>query len=304
MTPYTQTNLYVLDNELHKMINLYQQNRLPNKILFSGQKGIGKSTMAYHLINYILSKDEEFSYDIENYKINENNKSYKLIQNKSNPNFILIDVLDEKKKIDINQIRDLITNLNKSSFSQKPRIVLIDNIELLNTNSINALLKTLEEPGSNIYFILINNNKKILKTLSSRCLNFNFFLSNKECVEVCKKLINSKKYDLLSQDLFDYYTTPGKIYNLVNFLEENNIDLKEMNLNNLLNLIIDKSLFKNHSYIKNHIYELMEISISNQIPNKSLELFNYFVNRIDNIKKFNLNEETLFLEFREKILNG
>ena len=59
---------------------------------------------------------------------------------------ILIDVKDEKINIDINQIRDLISKLNKSSFNQKPRFILIDNIEFLNTNSINALLKVLEEP--------------------------------------------------------------------------------------------------------------------------------------------------------------
>ena len=49
-----------------------------------------------------------------------------------------------KKSIDINQIRELINNLNKSSFNSKERFVLIDNIEYLNVNSINALLKLLK----------------------------------------------------------------------------------------------------------------------------------------------------------------
>ena len=83
----------------------------------------------------------------------------------------LIDVLEEKKNIDINQIREMIIFLNKSSFNNNMRFVLIDNIELLNLNSINALLKILEEPNDNINFILINNNK-LLETLKSRCLNF------------------------------------------------------------------------------------------------------------------------------------
>ena len=61
---------------------------------------------------------------------------------KSNPNFISIDINDDKKSIDINQIRNLILTLNKSSFNKKPRFVLIDNIELLNINSVNALLKS------------------------------------------------------------------------------------------------------------------------------------------------------------------
>ena len=99
MTPITQTNLYELGRELDNLINLYKKKILPNKILLSGQKDIGKATMAYHFINYILSENEEFDYDIQNYKINKYNKNYKLIQNKTNPNFISIDVLDEKKKL-------------------------------------------------------------------------------------------------------------------------------------------------------------------------------------------------------------
>ena len=302
--PSTQTNLYELNHELINLINLYKKRNLPNKILLSGQKGIGKSTMAYHLINYILSENEEFSYDIRNYKINENNKSYKLIQNRTNPNFILIDVIDEKKKIDIKQIRNLIINLNKPSFNKKPRIILLDNIELLNNNSINALLKTLEEPGKNVFFILINNNKKILETLKSRCLNFNIFLSNKQSNEILKKLINSEKYNLIHEDLLNYYFTPGKIFNLIKFSEENDIDLFNMDLHELLSFIIDKSLYKNDIYIKNYIFELIEVFISKNISNKSFEFFNYFINKINNTKKFNLSEETLFLEFREKVLNG
>ena len=101
---------------------------MPNKILLSGEKGIGKSTLAYHLINFVLSQDEEQKYDYENNIINSENKSFKLIQNKSNPNFYLIDVAEDKKNIDINQIRELIINLNKSSFNKKKRFVLIDNI--------------------------------------------------------------------------------------------------------------------------------------------------------------------------------
>ena len=178
--PYNQTRLLGLDKYISELINLFEKEILPNKILLSGLKGIGKSTLAYHLVNYSLSKDEEFSYDKINFKINENNQSFKTIQNKSNPNFILIDIYPDKKLIDINQIRNLILNLNKSSFNKKARFILIDNIELLNINSINALLKILEEPTNNVHFILINNNKKILSTLSSRCLNFKIFLSHNE----------------------------------------------------------------------------------------------------------------------------
>ena len=90
------------------------------------------------------------------FKINDDNQSFKTILNKSNPNFFLIDINADKKFIDINQIRDLISKLNKSAFNYKPRFILVDNIEFLNLNSVNALLKILEEPSTNTYFILIN----------------------------------------------------------------------------------------------------------------------------------------------------
>ena len=150
--PINQTHLFGLKKFINQLIFLEKNEILPNKILLTGQKGIGKSTMAYHLINYVLSKDEDFPYDEDNLQINPKNYSFKTLINKSNQNFILIDVSLDKKFIEINQIREMILNLNKSSFNNKPRFVLIDNIEYLNLNSINALLKILEEPSKDIFF--------------------------------------------------------------------------------------------------------------------------------------------------------
>ena len=160
-----------------------------------------------------MSKNEKFCYELSNNLINTENKSFKLIQNGTNPNFILIDVLEDKKSIDINQVRNLINNLQKSSFNESPRFVLIDNIENLNLNSINAFLKILEEPTKNTYFILIHNNKKITPTLLSRCLNFKVNLSNKEIISVSNQLLEVNVKDLINNDLLDYYFTPGKFTN-------------------------------------------------------------------------------------------
>ena len=80
--------------------------------------------------------------------------------------------------IEISQIREMYKYANKSAFNNKERIVLIDNAENLNLNSSNALLKIVEEPNDNVFFILIlDNEKKIIKTLESRCLKFNLFLT-------------------------------------------------------------------------------------------------------------------------------
>ena len=304
LQPQNQLKLYGLQTQLSELINLFKKNNLPNKILLSGLKGIGKCTMAYHLINLILSQSEKNTYDQKNFKINSENKSFKLIQNKTSPNFILIDVLSDKKNIDISQIRNMVTNLQKLSFNDKPRFILIDNIEFLNTSSNNALLKILEEPLTNCYFILINSNKKILPTLKSRCLNFRISLSNKDSIEVSNKLINQDIFDLINPELIDYYITPGKIYNLFKFAQENEINLNKIKLSDLINYIITKNIYKKESQIENLIFDLIEFYLVKNISEKYSKFYTYFLKRIQNIKKYNLDKESLFIEFQLKILNG
>lgn len=307
LTPINQTKLFGLGKFINELILLYENNTLPNKILLSGQKGQGKSTLAYHFVNYVLSKNEKFSYDLNSFEINHENQSFKTILNKSNINFHLLDINDEKKNIDINQIRELISNLNKSSFNDKPRFVLIDNIEFLNINSLNALLKILEEPSLNVFFILINNNKKILPTLLSRCINFKISLSNNENSEIIDKLLLDKHKNKINNDIINYYFTPGNIYNLIKFAEENNYDLKNMNLHVFLNTLIDNNHYKKDNRIRLFIYDLIEFYFTklNTPTSKDIyEKYNYFMQRILNTKKFNLDEESLFIEFKHKILNG
>ena len=259
------------------------------------------------IINYVLSQNEEYSYDSMNFKINSENRSYKTVLNKSNPNLTLVDIEFDKKYIDINQIRKLIIDLNKSSFNSKPRFVLIDNIEYLNTNSINALLKILEEPSTNVHFILINNNKSILPTLSSRCLNFKISLTNKESTVITNKLLQGKIDDFVNKDLINYYMSPGNIYNLINFANDNDYDLVNTNLDNFLETLIDKKHYKKNKLISFMIFDFIEFyfnkintSLSSRLTNK----YSYFLKRISDTKRFNLDEDTLFTEFRENILNG
>ena len=307
LEPSSQLNLFSHKEEFQKLINLYKNNNLPNKILFSGEKGIGKCTLAYHLINYILSSNEDFSYDLDNLKIIPDNKSFKLVQNKSNPNFILVDIVEEKKNIDISQIRNLILTLNKSSFNTKPRFVLIDNIELLNINAVNALLKILEEPNDNINFILINNNKRILPTLKSRCLNFKIQLTSNQSIDIANKILNNNYNEFLNEDFVNNYSTPGEILNLIDFANKNDIDLIETNLKDLIKKIIMDKLYKKNNSIKILIYSLMESYFRKNVSVTNIKLiasYTYFLRKIDNTKTFNLDEESLFMEFDDRILNG
>ncbi len=299
-----QTKLHSFEDQFKNFVNLYNNGKLPNKILLSGQKGIGKSTFAYHLINYILSKNEDFSYNLSDFLINKKSATFKLIHNGTNPNFKLINIESDKKFINVDQIRDLIKYLEKSSFNTKPRFVLVDNIENLNLNSVNAFLKILEEPPKNTFFILINSDKRILLTLKSRCLNFRMFLSNQKSTEVINKILGLDIFDLINKDLLNYYDTPGRILDLLDFAQKNKIDLKNLDLRRFLILIIDESLYKKENRIKDILYEFSEIFLLRKIRPKYSYIVNYFLEKIENTKKFNLDDESLFIELKKKVLNG
>ena len=305
--PSNQLDLFYHTSEFSELKSLYINNKLPNKILLSGEKGIGKCTLAYHLINFILSTDEEFTYNLSDLKINQNNKTFKLIQNKSHPNFTLVDIFKDKKNIDINQIRNLILSLNKSSFNTKPRLVLIDNIELLNTNSVNALLKILEEPNENINFLLINNNKKILPTLTSRCLEFKIHLNIMQSIDIANKILNDDVIDLINNEFMHNYISVGEILKLIDIGKKNEIDMKLINLNGLIKQIIFEKKYKKDISIKQTIYSLIEIYFRNNVSVKNIKLmdaYKYFLKKINDTRKFNLDEEILFMEFEDRILNG
>ena len=310
LKPSENLNLYGMNLFFDEIINLYAQEKMPTKILLSGKKGLGKSTLAYHIINYILSIDEEFKYDSSNFIINENNRAFKLLQNNSHTNFYLIDLLNEKKNIDVAQVREMITYTNKSSFNNLPRFILIDNIENLNKNSVNALLKVIEEPNENIFFILINNNEKnILPTLKSRCLIFKINLTFNEVMSVSNKILGENIFSIINHDLINYYNTPGEIINLINFAKDKNIDLKNYTLISFLNLLIDNGYYKKNKNLKVILINFIELFFLKEYKlsgakNSLLDLYHNYTNKVHNAEKFNLDEESLFLEFKSKLLNG
>ena len=308
--PSENTQIYGMDNFFTEISNLYDANKMPNKILFSGKKGLGKSTLAYHIINYILSTDEEYKYDKSKFFINKNNRSFKLLIKNAHPNFYLIDLIDEKKNIDISQVREMITYTNKSSFNNMPRFILIDNIENLNKNSVNALLKIIEEPNENIYFILISNNEaKILPTLRSRCLTFKINFSFNQSVNIINQLIKRDLFEIINYDLISYYYTPGDFIGLINFAAEKKIDLKQYYLLDFLILLIDNSYYKKNKFVKKLIFNLVELYFLKEYKmssakNSLLNIYHNFIDKIYNVEKFNLDEESLFLELKAKLLNG
>ena len=308
LKPSENTKIYGMEVFIMEIVGLYKQKKLPNKILLSGKKGLGKSTLAYHLINYILSENEEFKYNLENFSISKDNKSYKLLKNNSHPNFYSIDLLTEKKSIDVGQIREMINYTNKSTFNNMARFILIDNVENLNKNSVNALLKVIEEPNENVFFILINNSEKnILPTLKSRCLTFKINLTFDESLNISNLILEKNVLEFVNYDLVSYYNSPGEIINLFNFAEQKLINLKDHTISSFIELIIENNYYKKNKLVKALLINLIELFFLKKymMSNTKILLINFyhkFLKKINNTEKFNLDEESLFLEFKSKLL--
>jgi DNA polymerase III subunit delta' len=310
MHPSEQIKLYGLDKYFLNIIKLYSLNKMPNKILLSGKRGLGKSTLGYHIINYIFSQNETYSYNEKDFTINDNNKSFKLLKNRTHPNFYSIDLLNEKKVIEIDQIRKMITFINKSSFNNIQRFIMIDNADKLNKNSSNALLKVIEEPNYNTFFILIHNSdKKISSTLKSRCLEYKINLSFKESINIANALLNINILDNINTELINYYNTPGDFINLFNFATNKKINLTDITLIDFLNLLIDNGYYKKNEYVKNLLINYIELFFLKKYlgtynKDSLFSFYQSFIKKIYNTTLFNLDEESLFMEFKSKLLNA
>jgi len=167
-----------LEPYFDEMVKLYDAKKFPKVLILNGKKGIGKFTLTLHFINYIYSKKESIPYNIKDKVINPDSIFYNSLLNNTSQDIIFIHA-EENKNIKIDDIRSLKSTLSNSSLSNNPRFTIIDEVEFLNTNSANALLKTLEEPSDNNFFLLINNQQAdLLETISSRCLKNNIFLNS------------------------------------------------------------------------------------------------------------------------------
>ena len=290
-------------------VSLYKKQKLPNKIILSGRRGIGKSTFAYHFINYIFSIDEDFKYNLENFQINELNNSFNKVKSNLHPNFFLIDMDEEKKSIEVEKIRKLITYSQKQSFDNKIRFVLINNIEFLNLNAANALLKILEEPNDNLFFILIHDDsKKILDTIKSRCIIFKKAFDLNKTISIANEVIKDDIYNYLNNDFIDNYSTVGELVHLFHFSNENKINLKEISLKNFIQILIDDKNFNKNKELLVLIFDLLEKHFYKIFLNtKNIDiykLYKKFSKKKYITDKYNLDMGTLLLEIRSEVLSA
>ena len=303
-----QLNLFSMDKYINDLIHLYENKKLPNKILLSGQRGIGKSVLEFHIINYIFSKNEDFSYDKEKLKINISNRSFNLLKKNSHPNFYFCSIDEDKKSISVKEIRDIISFCNKSSFNDCEKIVLIDNIEYLNRNASNALLKILEEPNEKVIFILIKDSAKfLLKTINSRCINFNINLSHTQKELILKNILENDFYENLNEDFKNFYFSPGDFVKLYYLFVNNNIEF-HFTIEQLLDYIIKNKSYKKDLFVKNNMNLFFELYFSKKffMYKNNISAFNnykVFIKEVNEIYKYNLDLESVLIRFEKTSIN-
>ena len=303
---FYSTKLISLDAFLDDLIKLYNANLLPKVLLLNGKKGIGKFTLVFHFLNYIYSQKEKTNYNVEDKLIDTSSIFYNSILNESCSDVIFLQA-EEGKNIKIDDVRNLKAVLSRSTLSDNPRFVIIDEVEFLNSNSANALLKTLEEPGTNNYFILINNQQaKLIETISSRCLKNNIYLKLEQKSKIIEYLLENKKINLMIDNKNNL--TPGLFINYNILLEKYKINTRDN-----IYLVLKRLL---HAYKKDKNKTLINLSIFLvdqfffTLINKSendidflINLKSIIINKINDFIVYNLNINTVLNTIELKLKN-
>jgi DNA polymerase-3 subunit delta' len=146
-----------------------REARFPHGLIFSGPDGVGKHTCALMIakaLNCLNASPGDFCGQCA---------ACRKIESGSHPDVVTVSVEDEATQIKIAQIRQLLNTLELQPLEGRNKIFIIHPADLLNVEAANALLKGLEEPPENSFFILITVNvHELLLTVRSRCQVYNF----------------------------------------------------------------------------------------------------------------------------------
>ena len=309
--PSSFEDLIGQDVATETIINSIKANKVPNAYLFTGIRGIGKTTIAR-----IVAKSLNCLNGIENLCNKKPCANCDAIANSSH-----IDVLemDAASKTGVDDVRDLIEFSRYGPTSSKYKIFIIDEVHMLSKQAFNALLKTLEEPPEYLKFIFATTEiKKIPITVVSRCQRFDLSrIKSSELFEFIKK-IKEKENGNVSDDALKLIVkiSEGSVRDALSLLDRGLIALdnnKKLDLNTAQKIFgyFDKSqlinIFKfilegNEKEVIEFYRKIYDQGIEPKVfINDFLELIYYFKN-INSLTlestNFSLNDEE-FLMIKE-----
>ncbi len=184
--PETFEDLIGQDVIAETIINSIKLNKTPNAYLFTGIRGIGKTTTA-RIVAKLLNC-ENGAENVCKGSLCENCNSI------ANSNHIDVLEMDAASKTGVDDVRDLIEFSRYGPTSSKYKIFIIDEVHMLSKQAFNALLKTLEEPPEYLKFIFATTEiKKIPITVVSRCQRFDLTrIKSSELFEFIKGVKNKE----------------------------------------------------------------------------------------------------------------
>ena len=286
------------------IINSIKVNKIPNAYLFTGIRGVGKTTIAR-----IVAKSLNCLNGIEKIckeKLCENCEAI------TNSNHIDVLEMDAASKTGVDDVRDLIEFSRYGPTSSKYKIFIIDEVHMLSKQAFNALLKTLEEPPEYLKFIFATTEiKKIPITVVSRCQRYDLSrIKSSELFEFLKK-IKDKENGKVSDEALKLIVkiSEGSVRDALSLLDRGLLTLeknKELDLKTAQEIFgyFDKSQLINLFELILKAEEKKVIEIYRKIYEKGvepkvfindfLELIYYFKNinslTIENTN-FSLNDE-------------
>ncbi len=189
---YRPKNFHELIGQSHvsqALINAIDYNRLHHAYLFTGTRGVGKTTIAR-----ILSKCLNCETGITSTPCGVCDNCVAIDQGR----FIDLIEIDAASRTKVEDTRELLDNVPYAPSQGRYKVYLIDEVHMLSTHSFNALLKTLEEPPEHVKFLLATTDpQKLPITIISRCLQF-------VLRPLSQSLLSEHLANILNQEQVDY----------------------------------------------------------------------------------------------------
>ena len=247
--PKTFSDLIGQDVMVETIINSIKINKLPNAYLFTGIRGVGKTTTAR-----IIAKALNCKKGVENLCDNEMCENCNSI---ANSNHIDCMEFDAASKTGVDDISDLIEFSKYGPSTAKYKIFIIDEVHMLSKQAFNALLKTLEEPPSYLKFIFATTEvRKVPVTVLSRCQRFDLMRVKSDLLLKFLKKITDQEKGKISEEALKLIVkiSEGSVRDSLSLLDRalitNITEKKELDLN---------SAQKIFGYFnKSHLIELMK----------------------------------------------
>ena len=243
------------------IINSIKSNKIPNAYLFTGIRGVGKTTIAR-----IVAKTLNCSYGVDNKcKIKCDN-----CDSIANSNHIDVLEMDAASKTGVDDVRDLIEFSRYGPTTAKYKIFIIDEVHMLSKQAFNALLKTLEEPPEYLKFIFATTEiKKIPVTVVSRCQRFDLSRIKSSELFSFLKMIKEKENGKVSDDALKLMVkiSEGSVRDALSLLDRGLLSLRE---DQELDLITAQNIFGH--FDKSKLIEMFKFVILGE-EKKVIEIY-------------------------------